>query len=238
MCSASEKQICIWDVEKQNDPIIRLEEAHVDSINDVRFSPNPAHGGHLMISTADDGHFKIWDLRRNEGQKFTMTYKAAEDSLCVGSFNPINEHLFAIAGEESGNISVWDMRMPADAINHFMHHSSQVTLLEWSPTSEYILASGSDDHKVNIWDQSNAGQEQGRGDYEDGPPEMVFPHEYHGSNIEDLTWINNVNGAQQPFICSIETNYSMQVWQMSDEFTDREIDNFKYLDNIDLNELE
>ena len=192
-----------------------------------------------MISTADDGHFKIWDLRRAEGQKFTMTFKAAEDSLCVGSFNPINEHLFAVAGEESGNISVWDMRMPADAINHFIHHSSQVTLLEWSPESEYILASGSDDHKINIWDQSNAGAEQGRGDYDDGPPEMVFPHEFHGSNIEDLTWINtSACGTTSPAICSLETNYSMQIWKMSDDCCQRELDNYKYLDKIDLKELE
>jgi len=52
-----------------------------------------------------------------------MTFKAAEDSLCIGQFNPINENLFAVAGDASGSISIWDMRMPGDAINQLVHHS-------------------------------------------------------------------------------------------------------------------
>ena len=68
-----------------------------------------------MISTADDGHFKIWDLRQTKSSGnngFTLTYKVAEESLCVGQFNPINEFIFAVAGDSNGNISVWDTRMP------------------------------------------------------------------------------------------------------------------------------
>jgi hypothetical protein len=52
-----------------------------------------------------------------------MIYQAGEESLCVGAFNPLNEHLFAVAGDPSGVIQVWDMRMPKDAINVLSHHS-------------------------------------------------------------------------------------------------------------------
>ena len=70
-------------------------------MNDVRFSPNESHGGNLLISTSDDAHFKIFDTRDN---KAIVSCKAAEESLCVGSFNPIFEHLFAVAGDSSGEI--------------------------------------------------------------------------------------------------------------------------------------
>ena len=81
------------------------------------------------------------------------------------------------------------MRMPQSEINSFSFHQSQVTLLEWCPNQENILASGSDDKKIYIWDQSSNGSEQARQDYEDGPPELIFPHQYHSSVIEDIQWI-------------------------------------------------
>lgn len=104
----------------------------------------------MMISTADDGHFKIWDIR--DHSKFTLTYKVADESLCVGQFNPINQHIFAVAGDSNGSISLWDTRMPSCELHEFIFHQKQVTCLEWCPTQEYLLASGSDDNAVYIWD--------------------------------------------------------------------------------------
>jgi WD40 repeat protein len=68
----------------------------------VKFGPC----GNLLISTADDGHFKIWDLR-SSSKNSIMAYHAAPDdgdSLCVGQFNPINHNMFAVAGSSSGDI--------------------------------------------------------------------------------------------------------------------------------------
>ena len=48
--------------------------------------------------------------------------------------------------------------------------------------------SGSLDSKVFVWDHSKVGEEQARVDYEDGPPELIFPHEGHGKEVEDLCW--------------------------------------------------
>jgi WD40 repeat protein len=116
LCSASGTTVCVWDVEKNTTPSVELSNAHVENINDVKFSQLNEH---LMISTSDDGHFKIWDLRT---QKFIQTFKAADDSLCAGQFNPLNEHLFAVAGDSSGNVGVWDLRMPAGALNELIFH--------------------------------------------------------------------------------------------------------------------
>lgn len=100
LTSASQTTICVWDTQKGSEPSLKFENAHLDGINDVKFGPD----GNLLISTADDGHFKIWDLRT---QKFTMAYKAVTDdgdSLCVGQFNSLNQNVFAIAGSSSGEI--------------------------------------------------------------------------------------------------------------------------------------
>lgn len=153
-------QICVWNIEKQCEPDIVFSDAHVEQINDVKFSSHAAHDGNLMLSTSDDAHFKIWDLRQST-KKFTLACKGADDgeSLCVGQFNPLNEHLFAIAGASNGEVQIWDMRMPQEAINCLLHHSNQVCVLEWCPNSENILATGSDDNHIYIWDQAQCGSE-------------------------------------------------------------------------------
>ena len=197
---------------------MNFENAHSDQVHDVKFSVHDEHGGNLLISTSEDGHYKIWDIR-NSPQSFTHAFKASEDSLCVAQFNPINANLFAIAGDSSGQIQVWDMRMQKQAINLFDDHKSQVTVLEWCPTSENMLASGSDDKRIQIWDQKLYGHEQARQDYEDGPPELLFPHMYHDSTVEDLQWRPVCPNTAQNHeftlsIGSLETDKQFQIWQM------------------------
>ena len=63
LASTANTTICIWDVEKQTTPSITFSDAHVDAINDIKFSQNSKHAETIMISTSDDGHFKIWDIR-------------------------------------------------------------------------------------------------------------------------------------------------------------------------------
>lgn len=105
--------------------------------------------------------------------------------------------------------------MPKQSLHEYIFHNKQVTNLEWCPHNVHLLASGSDDQKVYIWDQSLLGMEQARSDYEDGPPEMIFPHVYHSSIIEDLQWCPNKDNHYNLAIASLETNMLMQVWQLS-----------------------
>jgi histone-binding protein RBBP4 len=79
--------------------------------------------------------------------------------------------------------------------------------------------SGSADSKVFVWDSSKVGEEQARHDYEDGPPELVFPHETHQNNIEDLCW-SPFTEDEQYYAVSVDTDSYMQIWRMSQDFTD------------------
>jgi WD40 repeat protein len=47
--------------------------------------------------------------------------------------------------------------------------------VSWSPFNETILASGSADRRVHIWDVSRVGEEQDSEDAEDGAPEVSEP---------------------------------------------------------------
>lgn len=78
-------------------------------------------------------------------------------------------------------MTVWDMRMPNNHLNEMNFHEQQITCLEWHPSNEQILLTGGSDGKVYLWDNTKNGEEQAQGDYDDGPPELVFHHLSHVS---------------------------------------------------------
>ena len=96
------------------------------------------------------------------------------------------------------------MRLPSQSLNEMVFHEGQITALEWHPTRENYCTSGSDDGKVFVWDISKSGEEQGDADYEDGPPELVFHHLAHSSQLEDLSFCQRDSKSFFPFIVSAE----------------------------------
>ena len=104
----------------------------------------------------------------------------------MATFNNCNEFLIAVAGDEDGTVSIYDQRMAGTVLNDLQHHTKEVTNLIWHPYKEQLLLSAGEDGKVFLWDNAKCGEEQARKDYEDGPPELVFPHLHHSSLIEDV----------------------------------------------------
>jgi histone-binding protein RBBP4 len=148
--AATGTKVCLWDVNSLDGRGLAKEtisDAHQMVINDVKFSNlNP----HLFATASDDSHFKVWDLRNPS--KFTHTYKASDDDLLVVGFSHFNEYLFGTGGELSGQVNVWDLRMPRTFINDLNYHQGAVNQLEWSPSSEWLFLTSSADGAVFMWD--------------------------------------------------------------------------------------
>lgn len=85
--------------------------------------------------------------------------QGSDDELNCATFNSVNWNMFAVAGEHTGMVGVWDTRMPDMVLNDLVHHSKQVTGLEWHPTREQIFVSSGEDGKVYLWDNSKCGEE-------------------------------------------------------------------------------
>lgn len=45
----------------------------------------------------------------------------------------INEFVYATGGESTGNIHIWDLRMPKYSLNDLCYHKEKVNQIEWSP---------------------------------------------------------------------------------------------------------
>lgn len=206
------------------------------TINDVKFSPID---GNLMVTSGSDGFFKVWDIR-DCGYRSLAQGQASDNDLNCATFNNVNRNLIAAAGEDTGLVGIWDLRMLETCINDLTHHSKQVTVVEWHPTQEQMLCTGAEDGKVFMWDNSKCGEEQARKDYEDGPPELVFPHVHHQSLIEDIRWQPDVQTSNKvlPMIASAENQCAIQLWKAKQDFFQEELDILDYIDRVADDELE
>lgn len=99
---------------------MKFIKPHGDAtINDAKFSPlNP----YLIVTSGSDGYFKVWDTR-DCGYKTVMVGHGSDNELNCATFNNVNPNMLAVAGEESGLIGIWDLRMPQMCINDLSHHT-------------------------------------------------------------------------------------------------------------------
>ncbi|KAF4719483.1 hypothetical protein FOZ62_009400, partial [Perkinsus olseni] len=68
--------------------------------------------GDLLLSGADDGSFKVWDVR-NTGHGPMANFKWHRDAVTSVDWHPYDETLLAVASADN-TVSLWDMSVEAD----------------------------------------------------------------------------------------------------------------------------
>ena len=110
-------------------------------------------------------------------------------------------------------IALWDLRRLGSKLHSFESHTAPVLQVIWSPHSPVHFASASEDRRVHIWNLGNIGAEQTPDDAEDGPPELMFVHGGHTSQVSDLSW-SPAEGSKWNLASTAEDNV-LQIWEPS-----------------------
>jgi len=120
---------------------------------------NPNMNGHLL-SASDDQTLCLWDINGtveanqviNAKNVFTGHTAVVEDV----AWHLLHESLFGSVADDH-KLCIWDIR--AAATNKPSHtveaHTAEVNCLSFNPYSEFILATGSADKTVALWDLRN-----------------------------------------------------------------------------------
>ncbi|KAF0724773.1 hypothetical protein AaE_009761 [Aphanomyces astaci] len=115
------------------------------------------HQTHHLISGSDDGIVCEWDLA-NAGKQVHPLNKYTGHTDVIGdvAWHMHHQKLFGSVGDDK-KLLIWDMRLksfdkPLTSVNA---HDAPVNSLSFSPFSEYLLATGSSDKTVNLWDMRN-----------------------------------------------------------------------------------
>ncbi|KAI1800590.1 WD40 repeat-like protein [Daldinia bambusicola] len=215
--------IKIWDLEQCGNPskahtyapiakISRSDQAHKFGITHLSFYPFDSAA---FLSTSYDQTLKVWASERAAvSASFNLGFKAYTHAI-----SPIASHLLVACGTQHPAVRLVDLRSGSN-VQILAAHSGAILATAWSPRHEHVLATGSVNGTVKIWDIRRAGGVIGMLDHEDslglyynglidanGKPRFRASARAHTAPVNGLTWTDD--GA---YIVSAGHDRRIRVW--------------------------
>ncbi|GAW82903.1 chromatin assembly factor 1 P55 subunit [Plasmodium gonderi] len=160
-----------------------------------------------VLTVSDNGHINIYDIRNKSA---VSSIKATSCTLNSIDVNPHNKNIFATGGTNK-EIDLWDIRFTNKSLHRIISHKETIIKLQWDKYQPGILSSSSSDKYIYFFDTNKIGIEQTYEDSQDGPPELIFIHGGHASNILDFS----LNSSYSMMISSISEDNTLHIWQPS-----------------------
>ncbi|XP_051147214.1 WD-40 repeat-containing protein MSI1-like isoform X2 [Andrographis paniculata] len=111
--------------------------------------------GHLL-SGSDDSQICLWDISavpNNKSLNAMQIFKVHDGVVEDVAWHFKHEHLFGSVGDDQ-YLHVWDLRTPSPVkpIQSVTAHQSEVNSLAFNPFNEWVVATGSTDKTVKLFD--------------------------------------------------------------------------------------
>lgn len=223
LTSSDDATVALWDVHQPAAPQ-RVFTHHTDIVNEVQW-----HGFNkdLFGSVSDDKTIRIVDLRSHDDTQVLQR----DSAINTIAFSKHSSYLYAV-GLEDSTIELLDLRNTKDRLHTIVGHSESISCLEWDPHNDGILASGSQDRRVILWDIKKIGEEQTQEDEDDGAPELFMMHAGHTSSVTDISFNSKI-----PFtLASCADDNIIHLWKISRKLTSEY--KGEGLDDVDVYSLE
>ncbi|KAI3326123.1 WD40 repeat-like protein [Xylariaceae sp. AK1471] len=219
----SDASIKLWDLEQCGNPskshtfkpvgtIRPSSQAHKFGITHLSFYPFDSAA---FISTSYDQTLKLWSTKETRlSASFSLGSK-----IYTHSISPIASHLLVACGTQHPSVRLVDLRS-GTSIQSLTGHGGAILATAWSPRHEHVLATGSVDGTVRIWDIRRAGALIGMLDHEDslglyhngllgkdGKIKMRASAKAHVAPVNGLTWTDDGS-----YIVSAGHDSRVRVW--------------------------
>lgn len=125
------------------------DQQYKHSVSAVSWYP---HDTGIFISSSTDETLRIWDTN----SMIAVEEFELDDIIYHHSMATSTSHFLVAAGDKTGVITLCDIKS-GSSIHVLRHHKQSVYALAWSPLSDFILASGSRDNTVLLWDIRKVG---------------------------------------------------------------------------------
>ena len=175
---------------------------HTSSVEELQWSPNEKN---VFASASSDGSVKVWDVR-SKSRKPAVDVKVSNTDVNVMSWSKQTSHLMA-TGADDGQWAVWDLRhwkpsapsssssqLRPSPVAAFNFHREPITSIEWHPTDDSVVAVGSADNTVTLWDLGVEldDEESQRTAAPEVPSQLLFVH--YMESVKELHWQRQMPG--------------------------------------------
>ncbi|KAI1778072.1 WD40 repeat-like protein [Hypoxylon cercidicola] len=213
----------IWDLEQCGNPskahtftpiatIPRSDKTHKFGITHLSFYPFDSAA---FLSTSYDHTLKVW---ATESASLSASFNLGS-KVYTHAVSPIASHLLVSCGTQHPAVRLVDLRSGSN-VQSLAGHTGAILATSWSPRHEHVLASGSVDGTVRIWDIRRSGGVIGMLDQEDslglyynglldpsGKVRVRASAKAHSAPVNGLTWTDD--GA---YIISAGHDRRIRVW--------------------------
>jgi WD40 repeat protein len=195
-------------------------KAHTRVIGDLDWSPDDPN---FLATCSVDTYTYIWDVR--DYRKPNISLQAVAGASQV-KWNKVNANLLATTHD--GDIRIWDHRKGTSPVQYIAGHLSKIHGLDWCPTSEFHLATSSQDCTVKFWDVTNpkqpdkklpSGSPVWRARYTpfgNGLITVVVPQLRRGENSLFLWYLDDTHQPVHTFVGHTDVVLEFQ-WRQQDE---------------------
>ncbi|KAL6311481.1 hypothetical protein AAG906_031245 [Vitis piasezkii] len=111
-----------------------------------------------LLSGSDDAQICLWDINatpKNKALEAQQIFKVHEGVVEDVAWHLRHEYLFGSVGDDQ-YLLIWDLRTPSVSkpIQSVIAHQSEVNCLAFNPFNEWVVATGSTDKTVKLFDLS------------------------------------------------------------------------------------
>lgn len=147
----------------------------------------------VLASAHQDGILRILDFRQPTNPCHVTQFgsKALNSGVKDVKYNPFQPFHFAEVSE-NGNLKIWDQRFNLRPIfTKTKAHPNHILTVDWHPTSEGVLATGSRDKTIKVWDSTDC-------TYNAVGPEPALTHTlFTSSEVSRISWSKPERGPSQ-----------------------------------------
>ncbi|KJE90839.1 DNA repair helicase RAD25 [Capsaspora owczarzaki ATCC 30864] len=131
-------------------PIVQQADAHEFSVDSVQWYP---HDTGMFVTSSMDTKLKVWDTNTLEvGCVFQLRHNVYAHHLAPNA----TRHALIAAGTADQKVRLCDIRSGSFA-QTLVGHRDTVYAVQWSPASEFLLATAGRDRRILFWDVRRTG---------------------------------------------------------------------------------